>query len=203
MKNICAAGATVPGYDVSHYQPNTHIHETMRMAGKKFCIIKSDEGNHTDSYFRAHWQAAKLQGMITGAYNFFHPSQDPVTQAKHMESIIGKLGPGDLGPVLDWETTDGLLAFKDKEAAHAFLLHVEQVSGKLPIIYTGPYFAQALALDTRFKRFPLWIAHHGARCPLVPPPWDTWTMWQYSDSNGKLDVNLFNGNIDQLRQLST
>lgn len=203
MKNVCAVGPTVGGFDVSHYQTDLSLHAKMKAHGSHFCIVKASEGAHNvDGLFHKHWQAAKAQGMITGAYSFFHPSQDPIAQAKLLESIIGKLGPGDLGPVIDWETTDGTASVKDREAGYAFLHEVEKATGKTPIVYGAPYFLNALALDAqRFQRFPLWVAHYGAKCPLVPSPWTNWTMWQYSGS-GQVDLNLFNGSLDQLKALA-
>lgn len=198
MKNVCATGAIQNGYDVSHYQ-STHVHAMMKTRGDVFCLIKADEGARiVDTLFKAHWAAAKAAGMITGAYNFFHPSQDPIAQARHMESIIGKLGPGDLGPVIDWETTDGVPSITDREEGLAFLTDVEKATGKTPIIYGAPYFLNALNLDNRFSRFTLWIAHYGAKCPLIPLPWQNWGMWQYTDSGG-IDLDFFNGSLDQLR----
>lgn len=202
MKNVCADGPVVNGYDVSHYQSNLNIHAQMKARGDRFCIIKSDEGiGISDNLFKAHWKTAKDQGMICGAYHFFHPSQDPTVQAKHMDNLIGKLGSGDLPPVIDWETTDGTPAIKDREAGFKFLTDIEKATGKTPIIYGAPYFLNALALDSIFARFPLWIAHYGAKCPLVPSPWINWTIWQHTDAGG-IDLNIFNGSIDSLLKLS-
>lgn len=202
MKNVCASGQTVAGYDVSHYQPNLNVHAHMAQAGKKFCIIKATEGaNIVDHLFSAHWKAAKAAGMIVGAYNFFHPSVDTTAQAKRFESVIGKLGAGDLAPVLDWEKTDGISAVRDRSAAQSFIQDVAQVTGKNPIIYGAPYFLQALGLGADFIQHPLWIAHYGAKCPLIPFPWTAWTMWQYT-SGGGLDLNLYNGSLDQLKGLT-
>lgn len=202
MNHVCASGPTVNGYDVSHYQPNLNIHAQMKQRGDAFCFIKATEGiGVVDHLYAAHYRAAKAQGMITGAYNFFHPAMDPIAQAKKMESVIGPLGAGDLGPVIDWEATDGTSVFKDREAGYAFLSEVGNATGKTPIVYTGPYFGQALSLDSRFLKFPLWVAHYGTKCPLVPGPWQHWTFWQFTDAGG-LDLNIFNGSLEDLKKLA-
>jgi lysozyme len=202
MNHIAPKHVTVPGYDVSHYQANIHIHDTLRMAGKKFCFIKATEGSlFIDHLFREHWMAAKAAGMIVGAYNFFHPKQDPIRQAEKLVSVVGELGRNDLPHVLDWETTDGVPAFADRSEAFQFLTEVEKATNKTPIIYGGPFFLRDLILDPRFARFPLWISHYGTKAPLVPPPWDGWAFWQFTDHN-ELDLNLFNGSLDELKALA-
>lgn len=202
MKNVCAAGETIAGYDVSHYQSNMSLHAQMKSRADKFCIIKADEGEHiSDKLFHAHWNEAKAQGMIVGAYNFFHPSQNPIDQAKHFFSIVGKLGPGSFGPVIDWETTDGQPAVKDREAGLAYLEEVASLTGRDPIIYGGPYFLQDLKLDSRFLKYALWTAHYTAKCPLVPAPWTHWTFWQFTETGG-LDLNVFNGGMPQLIKMA-
>lgn len=192
---------TVRGYDVSHWEPDLSVHAHQKALGAKFCMIKSSEGaNVIDHLFKAHWAEAKKQGMMTGAYNFFHPSQDPQAQAHNFENMVGQLSSGDFGPIIDWEQNDGQPAVKDAEAGLAFLLAVEKFTGRLPIIYGGPYFLQALGLDSRFTRFTNWIAHYTTKCPLCPPPWTAINFWQYSGS--PLDLNLFNGNLAALQKLA-
>ncbi len=202
MKRVGSGSFLISGYDVSKYQADMGLHHEMKACGDKFCIIKAAEGLSTDPLFKTHWQEAKAQGMITGAYSFFHPKKDAEAQALHFASVVGKLGEGDLGPVLDFETTDGTASIKDADQAYAYLLDVKEAAGKLPIVYGSPYFLENLNLDAKFKRFPLWIANYGVTAPLVPKPWDTWTFWQYTDSKGHLDMDLFNGDIDQLLALT-
>lgn len=207
MKQVCASSEVVSGYDVSHYQQDLTLHAKMALQGKKFCFIKATEGVIVDDMYSKHWRAAKAAGMLVGAYNFFHPSQDPVQQANKLDqviggpTVIGKFGPGDLGPVIDWETTDGVPAFTDLNDGLQFLTTIKALTGKDPIIYGGPYFLQALALDQRFVNYPLWVAHYGTVCPLVPHPWHIWSFWQYTGSGG-LDLNKFNGPYAQLMKFA-
>lgn len=203
MQRVCAAGPVVTGYDVSHWQQDLTVHAKMSAQGKKFCFIKAEDGVVQDDMFAKHWAAAKAAGMFVGAYDFFHPSRDPVAQANKFESIVGKLGPGDLGPVIDWETTDGVSAFADMNDGLEFLTTVQALTGRDPIVYGGPYFLQALSLDSRFLTFALWVAHYGVACPLVPAPWKSWTFWQFTDGgSSNLDLNEFNGPIEQLNKMA-
>ncbi len=56
--------------------------------------------------------------------------------------------------------------------------------------------------STSFSGVPLWVADYGPSCPLLPNGWSSWTMWQYSDGNGSLDHDVFNGTLAQLQALA-
>ncbi len=201
MQRVCAAGRVLTGYDVSHYEPDLSIHRRRKAAGDVFCFIKCDEGARVvDHLFQVHWREAKAQGMIVAPYNFFHPAQDPIAQAKHLESLVGKLAPEDLGPIIDWETSDGVGVIKDREEGFQFLMHVQGVLKKRAILYGGSSFLNGLSLDSRFLAFILWIANYGVSCPSVPGPFKTWDFWQFSGTT--LDLNRYNGTMEQLKALA-
>ncbi len=200
MHNVPLNGPSVGGYDVSHYQPNMSIHSHMAAAGKKFCLIKADEGaTVVDHLFKAHYQAAKSYGMKVGFYNFFHPSQNAHKQAQHILGLIGGLN-SDMGAICDLEKSDGLWSTVVSGAAFQFLKDVKAVMGKA-ILYGSPYFLRdTVKIDDRFLEFPLWVAQYGpstAKGPMVPPPYTDWDIWQYTDKGGA-DLNLFNGDMAAL-----
>lgn len=201
MQMICAPGATVPGYDVSHWNPSVN-HMAMAQNGKKFCVVKGNEGNGiVDELFALNWRVVKESGLFRAAYTFFHPSQDPSSQADLLFKLVGTLTAGDLPCAIDLESMDGMKTADVRTAAYEYLLRIESLTGKTPLIYSGPYFLRdQVAADERFHRFPLWISHYQTQCPLIPPPWTTWNFWQYTDSGG-LDLDTFNGTIDQLKAL--
>lgn len=205
MKTVCAVGPTVKGIDIYHGDPITDINQVVA-SGNAFAFLKASEGAHmTDSTFHSRWAAMKKAGIIRGAYHFFHPGVDEHAQAASFLKTVGPLEKDDLPCVIDWESTDGVPAVKDAASGLFFLQEVEKATGKIPIIYSGPYFLQALALSKAFSRYPLWVAHYGVRCPLVPSPWFAWTFWQNGDKGpvpgiaGHCDTDLFNGTIDQLK----
>lgn len=207
MRHVPAGAILTPGYDVSHYQGNMHIHEQMQAAGKKFCIIKADEGaTIVDHLFKAHYQAAKAAGMIVGFYNFFHPGQDAHKQVGHILSLIGSL-QNDLGAMCDLETMDRMSPGITRDRAFQFCSELETAMKKNIILYTGPYFWRDQVKgesDSRFARFKLVIAHYGLKPsvgPLVPLPWNNWDFWQISETGG-IDLDLFNGSLDQLKSLT-
>jgi lysozyme len=214
MIKVCAAGPVVKGVDVSHYQRNV-VWPAVKASGHEFAFIKASEGlTRRDPLYRQHRNAAEQAGLMVGAYHFFRAGQNPVEQARHFVNTIGVVnGPQDLPPVLDWETTEGKPDASDVLNGVAFLNELKRLTGRTPIIYTGPYFFQALgayAVNYGLEQYPLWIAHYGTKCPLVPAPFKTWAFHQYSDKghvpgvgtdhDGE-DADLFNGTLEQLKAL--
>ncbi len=203
MKKICAKGEVVRGIDIYHGDLIGDINQVK--TGAVYAFLKAFEYS-ADSRFAPRWKAMKTAGIIRGAYDFFHPSRPALAQATAFLNLVGTLEPDDLPCVLDWESSDGMPSGKDRDAGFEWLTTVENATKKTPIIYGAPYFLQALALDSRFARFPLWVAHYGVVCPLVPEPWKTWTFWQGSENNsvpgmiGHCDTDVFNGSLDDLKK---
>lgn len=208
MKNIAAGTNTVKGIDISHH--NSVIDwASVKNAGIEFVIAKASEGTtEKDPLFKAHYSEAKASGLLFGAYHFFHAGSDPMDQVKNFSEQIKNCSL-DLPLVLDWEVTDGVPSTQDVRNALIFLSTIAKTSPKKPMIYTGPYFFDALKSGNVFEAYLLWIAHYTSNKngPLVPDPFKNWTMWQFTDrlsipncSSG-IDGDLFNGTIEQLKQL--
>lgn len=204
MQRVCAKGPTTAGIDI--YQGNL-IHDLSELSKHvSYAYLKAFE-YHVDPKFSIRWPAMKQTGVIRGAYDFFHPSKNPIVQADTFLKIVGPLESGDLPCALDWESTDGLPAKADCDAAYAWLDYVEKATKKTPVIYTGPSFMHVLftvTKDLRFSRFPLWIANYGVVCPTVPEPWTNWTFWQGGQSPilgmaAPVDRDYFNGSLDDLK----
>lgn len=194
------ADHTVKGFDVSAYQPKTDF-QKMKGQGYQFCFVKATEGvSYIDKTFKQFWIKAKDAGLVRGAYHFFHPKYDPIEQANSFCRIVGQLETNDLPLVMDWESTDGVIALQDRLNGWSFLNRVKTLTGKSPIIYGGPYFLEALNLSGEFASHPLWVAHYGVKAPLVPNPWTYFTFWQYSDDG--VDYNIFNGSMEQLLKIA-
>jgi len=55
-----------------------------------------------DKHFAHYWEKAKKHGLTRGAYHFYRPDEDPVTQAdSYIRSV--NLSSDDMRPVLDVE----------------------------------------------------------------------------------------------------
>jgi MYXO-CTERM domain-containing protein len=206
---VCGSGPTVKGIDVSYYQ-GTIDWAKVRDDGVRFAFIRVSDGLNTiDSKFETYWAGSRAAGIHHGAYQFFRPNQDPIAQANLLLSKIGTLEPDDLPPVIDVESDGGLAPAQLASKVKQWVDHVTAAIGRPPIIYTGFYFwrdevgAPAFGAD-----HPLWHAQYtSAACPNIPPPWEDWAFWQYTDTgrvagiSGNVDVNRFNGTYDQLVEM--
>lgn len=200
MKTICPAGPVVMGCDVSHWQPKVNWNK-VKAYGVEFVFVKASQYTK-DPMFDSHWAGAKGVGLLRGAYHFFTPEIDPIVQAKLFVASIGALDASDM-VCIDWEVTDSVPTASDRTNGLAFLQTVNSLVKKTPIIYTGPYFFEALAPSPSFSSYPLWVAHYGVKCPLIPFPFNGWAFWQKTntgkiDGIGACDVDVFNGTSETL-----
>jgi lysozyme len=192
------------GIDVSHHQGKIDW-DKVKAGPAQFVFMKATE--HTgfvSKAFAGNWAAA--EGMLRGAYHFFRPSIDGAAQARHFLNTY-KPAKGDLLPVLDIEDYDGSQRAKFLGAIEEWLSIVSKsIGNKTPFIYTSGSFWKKIGNPSGFAAHPLWVAHYTtATGPNLPKGWDNFAIWQYSQTGGvdgvrtPCDVNLFNGNPDDLR----
>jgi GH25 family lysozyme M1 (1,4-beta-N-acetylmuramidase)/5-hydroxyisourate hydrolase-like protein (transthyretin family) len=224
-----AAAATRPvGIDVSRYQSSSTTTSCsgpvqvdwrrVRAAGRTFAFVKAT-GSRTsgtitqDPCFARNWAGAGSAGLFRGAYHYAVPSRRVGSAAADARFFVAATGrmqePGDLPPVLDLEATGGLSPAEVRTWAAGWLDTVRSLTGRQPILYTGPSFWRtAVAGGPSFAGYPLWLAHYTRSSPSVPSPWPTWTFWQSSASgrvdgvSGPVDVDSFNGSAAELRALA-
>jgi GH25 family lysozyme M1 (1,4-beta-N-acetylmuramidase) len=208
--------ATVPGIDVSHWDAGIDWPK-VRATGQRFVFAKATEGIvYKDDTFKDNWFGAKSAGLLRGAYHFFRCNVDAKKQADYFIDYVRAVkDDGELPPVLDLETNDGVSKEKIVPAAKIWLDRVEAAFGKKPIIYSGQYFLQDFLVQPGggpppwAKDYPLWLAQYpfqyqeGTK-PFLPRGWFAWTIWQYSDKgtvngiNASVDMNVFNGTLEEL-----
>ena len=208
--------ATVPGIDVSYWDAGIDWPK-VRATGQRFMFTKATEGDfYADQTFAANWSSAKSAGLLRGAYHFFRANVDPKKQAtKFIDYVKSVKDDGELPPVLDLESNDGQVKDKVISRAKTWLDLVEAAFGKKPIIYSAQYFLQDYFSEAGggppawTKDYPLWIAQYpnnyveGSQ-PYLPRGWYKWMFWQYSEKgavngiNAKVDLNLFNGTLEEL-----
>lgn len=218
---ICPAGDTVPGLDVSYYQADIDWTK-VAAAGYGFAITRiSHSTSFMDPKFEANWAGIKANGMIRGAYQYFEPGDNVEAQAQVVIDAVGMLGPGDLPVTIDVESADFIAQAPYRTAIRTWLDLVEAGTGKKPIIYTGKYYWQDHVASNEFNEYPLWHAAYPNACqpPNAPPPectscpnladqFDDWQFWQYTSSgsvpgiSGNVDLNIFNGSLDDLKSLA-
>ncbi len=203
----------VHGIDVSYYQ-GTIDWNKVAQEGHKFAFIRVSDGlNYIDSKFPQNWSGAKSAGIIRGAYQFFRPNLDAVSQAQLLLDKMGPLEKGDLPPVIDVENTGNLTPSEVSTQVGKWINHIEFKLGVKPIIYTGYYFWKDNVKSTAFGEYLLWLAwYHDYQdtsfCPTTPDPWTKWTFWQWTSSgtvagiSGNVDRNIFDGTLDELKKLT-
>jgi lysozyme len=207
---MCPTGATVKGIDVSYYQGSVNWHE-VAASGRRFGIARVSDGlGYIDSSFARNWSGMKSAGLIRGAYQYFEPSQNPVSQANVVIARVGRLGAGDLPVMLDVESTGGQSAATIAARIGQWVARIKQGTGKTPMIYTGAYFWDASVRSAAFAALPLNIAWYGTTCPGEPSAWSRhhWAFHQYTDADrvsgisGRVDGDVFNGSLAALQNFA-
>ena len=203
-------GYTVHGIDISHHQGIIDW-EKLQSAQKadipiRFVFIKATEGgDHKDSHFDNNFAAAREHGFIRGAYHFYNPATDPITQADFFISHA-TLEKGDLPPVIDIEKAPSRQQQRSFYAQLIqFLYRLEAHYGVRPILYASYKYKEHYLDYPELDRYPLWIAHYH-----VPQPGyqGEWSFWQHTDRGvlpgieEKTDLNVFHGTMKELQSLT-
>jgi lysozyme len=195
------------GIDVSHYQGEINWDSIERAKGEfplDFVFIRATAGsNGNDTQFKRNWRNANRAGFIRGAYHYYRPDENSVKQAENFIKTV-RIGEGDLPPVLDIEripnkqTLDSL-----KSGLKRWLTRVENHYGVKPIIYSGESFYTDF-LKKEFAGYNLWIANYSFFDDEIRKEW---LFWQFTDKgivkgiDGSVDVNIYNGQMEQLNEL--
>ena len=208
--------ATVPGIDVSYWNAGIDWPK-VRATGQRFAITKATEGiTYKDPTFNNNWSGAKSAGLLRGAYHFFRCNVDAQKQADYFINYVKTVKDnGELPPMLNLETNDGIAKEKIVPAVKIWLDRVESAFGKKPIIYSGQYFLQDYFVvagggpPAWAKDYPLLLAQYPNQYvdgmkPFLPQGWFKWTIWQYTNQgvvngiNANVDMDLFNGTLEEL-----
>ena len=206
---VCAGGSTLKGIDVSVYQGSVDWAK-VKSSGRAFSFARVSDGTSSiDSKFASNWPKMKAAGLTRGAYQFFRPAHDPSSQAQvflDKLSAAGGLKAGDLPPVLDLETADGVASATVVSRAKTWLSKVQSALGIRPIVYTGKNMESVIG--SSLSAYYLWVANYGVSCPNLPNGWSSWKFWQSSDVgsvggvSGSVDLDTFNGSSSALRAIT-
>ena len=198
-------GITIPlkykihGIDISKHNDVVNWKKVKSMTFKdlsiEFAFIKATEGTSlVDKQFQRNWNESQKVGLRRGAYHFYIPWKDPVSQANNFVKTVS-LNEGDLAPVLDVES-NSLKADKQIIAEiDTWLKLVGKHYGKKPIIYTNPNFYRKF-IKGNFDEYPLWIADYSKE-NLSGYPKGQLYFWQHTQKawvqgiRGTVDFNVF------------
>ncbi|WPR71586.1 glycoside hydrolase family 25 protein [Flavobacterium sp. NG2] len=193
------------GIDVSEYQGDiswSYVDTLENQFPIHFVLIRATVGSdRLDRKFEKNWLGAKSNKMIRGAYHYYRPNENSLEQAALFIKTV-RLNKGDLPPVLDIERLAenqsigrlkiGLKRWLDKVEAHYKVR---------PIIYTGEKYYDDF-LKEEFKDYLFWIANYNFYREKIN---EDWLFWQFTEKgtvpgiSGNVDLNIFNGDLQQLQ----
>jgi lysozyme len=188
--------------DLSHHDPASDYVAVFN-SGIRGIIYKATQGiEYTDPTYTSQRIKAKQAGLQWGAYHFAD-SADVAAQAKNFLAYRPP-DPDELF-CLDWEDNAGNAM--SKEQAQEWITTVETALGRLGecVIYSGNTAKERIiGKDTFFGSRRLWLAQYTKATPSWQESWNSYWLWQYSETgkcpgvNGKIDVNHYAGSLDQL-----
>jgi len=208
---VTAAKFAVRGVDVSAYQGEIDW-PTLASQDIDFAFVKATEGSsHEDERFAANWEGARGTDLLVGAYHFLSFESPGADQAAHMIDVV-PAESGTLPPVVDVEyygefASDPPTVTELRGILDPLLDALEEHYGVPPILYTTQQI-RADYLGARYDRYPLWIR---SVVSSPDPPKRDWEFWQYSDHDTlpgyagdeqHIDMNVFDGTLDDLRALT-
>ena len=201
---------SVRGIDVSHYQNDINWSllkkDNIQNSPVSFVFVKATEGSDgIDPTFQRNFSNAKKAGLIRGAYHFFTTQSSGFDQAVHFCDNV-KLEQGDLPPVLDIEVDMEMSSQEEKTLNEIinWLTVVENHYRVRPIIYASYRFKTKYLNAPLFNDYPYWVAHYYVDSLEYEGKWN---FWQHTDAGhidgieGYVDLDLFNGNAEMLKQM--
>ena len=181
-------------------------------------IHKASEGDfYADPACASRRAEAEAAGLLWGTYHFGKGDSSGAQQAAFFLQST-QPGPRTL-LALDFEPNEGdpsnSMTF---EQAEEFVQTVASTTGRLPIVYVHPTWANGrIAHDSMLARCGLWVVDYH-ESPEIPRAWATqgWRLWQYASDNysgrrargrtrviqgiDRCDRNLFNGDVAALHR---
>ena len=197
----------VRGIDISHHQGEINWAE-LKTENIKFVFIKATEGgDFKDQKFQDNWSNAKKDNYHVGAYHFYRVCKNGEEQASNFIQVVPK-NADNLPPVVDLEFVGNYNTNKTKEQIQLEILNclniLENYYEQIPILYVTEEFYKEY-INNKFSKYPIWFRsiYHKPKLSEIKE----WTFWQYSNRahlkgiDGHVDLNVFNGHIQELIKL--
>ncbi|WP_291103293.1 MULTISPECIES: glycoside hydrolase family 25 protein [unclassified Flavobacterium] len=193
------------GLDVSEFQGTvdwTLVKTIENSYPLEFVFIRATAGNDkVDGQFKNNWLGAQKSKIIRGAYHYYRPNENSLEQAELFINTV-QLQKGDLPPVLDIEKLPKEQSLKNMKLGLSRWLKAIEAHYKVkPIIYTSEKYYDDF-LKEEFSDYLFWIANYNFYREKIG---DDWLFWQFTEKasvpgiKGNVDVNIYNGDVEQLR----
>ena len=193
------------GIDISvHQSQPLNSYAEKYFQESDFVIVKATQGTSYSStgFFKYAIEKALKANKLCGAYHYADGT-GAIAQADYFISIV-KPYIGKIILCLDWETSitsaGKNYAWGSKTYAKQFMDRVYEKTGVRCFLYTGMEGIQQC--KNCYPDYKLWFAGYpNLNQSWVPPmfpskyttlPWPKYDIWQYTNSNGKLDRNTTN-----------
>jgi len=181
------AAPRIVGVDMSHWQGNIDFSK-LAYHNIRFAIFKAGEiptgsrTEFTDPRYARNILEAPKNGIITGAYYFFHPAIGASQQARHFDAVMDKFGQPDLPPVIDVESTDNLPPAKVAAVLKAMIDGLMARGYRQPIIYSRwGFLVNQVGEPYWLKDHFLWLAQYNTSLTVKPKDMSKVIIWQYTD----------------------
>ncbi len=193
------AAPRIIGVDLSHWQGSIDFAK-LAYHNIRFAIFKAGEiptgskTEFTDPKYARNMSEARNNGIITGAYYFFHPAIGASRQARHFDAVMDNFGRPDLPPVIDVESTDNMEPAKVAAVLKATIDALVARGYRLPIIYSRwGFLVNQVGEPFWLKDHYLWLAQYNTTLTNKPRDMSKVIIWQYTD---KLRLAGIGVNID-------
>lgn len=185
----------IRGYDMSHWQGDTYT----KYRDGDFYILKATEGNKFIDKKAVYEMANYFQGIMNrpiGFYHFAHPEKNSAkVEANHFCKTIKSFLPCLLA--LDWEA-DALKC--DIKWAREWLDIVYKKTGIRPLFYCSSSYVPKCGDVISSGNYGLWVARYSNVQKPETGAWGRFAIWQKSSK--PVDIDYFNGNLQQLKKYS-
>jgi lysozyme len=188
--------------DISHNVTVSDFTLVRRRSNILGVIHKATEGgDYVDQSYSVRRPQAEAAGLLWGAYHFGTRQYPGAHQANAFLAVC-RPGPATL-MALDFEPNDGNPRNTMTLAqAEAFVQTVYQATGRLPLVYTHPTWADGapsgrgrvrltapISSSSMLARCDLWLADYREE-PQLPSAWAAkgWRLWQYAGNETEADA---------------
>lgn len=198
------------GLDISQHQGKIlwdsvqDIHKDIPVS---FVFVRATRGAFTqDAFFKKNWKNLTKKKILKGAYHYYDVNRNSTLQAENFIKTV-TLDKGDLPPVLDVEDLPKNQSLELlKSGLINWLNLVEKNYNVKPIIYSNDsYFIYHIS-DLDLSEYIIWTANYN---PIESPLHQKWIFWQFTEkgivkgfTQNFVDINVFNGSIEELQTLT-